>query len=471
MTTLLEPSTGICFDPELIRRYAGNGPRYTSYPTAPQFHSGFDIGAYRKSALLSNQAPTPLSLYVHVPFCASPCFYCGCNKVITRSKTEGDRYVTALAKEIELQAALFHHERRVEQLHFGGGTPTFLALSQLDGILQKLQHEFAFAPAARTEVSIEIDPRTVDPMSMATLAGLGFNRISLGIQDFDAAVQAAVNRIQSVEQTRAIVNSARRYGIHAINFDLIYGLPRQTPASFERTLTTVLSMRPTRVAAYGYAHLPQQFKPQRRIKAEELPSPAERLELLRLTVERLTTAGYVYIGMDHFALPEDPLAKALIEGKLHRNFQGYSSQPDCDLIGLGVSSIGKVGHSYAQNVKTLREYYERIDRHQLAIARGLTLSSNDRVRRDVIQALMCRGYVEFTAIEEQHCIDFHEYFACELTRLGALEADGLVEIDDHAILVTDRGRFLVRNAAMVFDAYLKPQRKQEYSRIPHSQLT
>ena len=455
----------LTFDADLIRRYECNGPRYTSYPTAVHFTASFDVGAYRKAALLSNDSAMPLSLYIHVPFCASPCFYCGCTRVITRSTTEGDRYVAALSTEIELQAALFSRERRVEQIHFGGGTPTFLTLPQIEEILQHIDKEFSLAPPAERESSIEIDPRTVSVAAMAGLAGLGFNRISLGIQDFDPAVQAAVNRLQTVEQTRDLVDAARRYGISAINFDLIYGLPRQTPASFARTLDTVIELRPTRIAAYGYAHLPTLFKAQRRINAAELPNAAERLELLRLTIERLTNAGYYYIGMDHFALPEDPLAQALLEGRLHRNFQGYSSQPDSDLIGLGVSAIGKIGTSYAQNTKVLRDYYERISRHQLAIVRGLTLTSNDRIRRDVIQALMCRGVVEFATIERDHCIDFRNYFVSELDRLRQLERDGLLEIEPDALRVTPRGRLLVRNIAMVFDAYLNPQAAPTYSKV------
>jgi oxygen-independent coproporphyrinogen-3 oxidase len=440
MTTDAPRAALLQFDPELIRKYECNGPRYTSYPTAP------------------------LSIYVHVPFCASPCFYCGCNKIITRSATEGDRYVAALQTEIELQGALFHHERQVEQLHFGGGTPTFLTLAQLGSILKRIDREFALAPASRRESSIEIDPRTVSRESIAGLARLGFNRISLGVQDFDPTVQAAVNRVQSVEQTQQIVDGAREHGIQAINFDLIYGLPLQTSASFSRTLDTVVAMRPTRIAAYGYAHMPQHFKPQRRIKAAQLPSAAERLGLLRLTIERLSAAGYRYIGMDHFSLPEDPLAKAMVEGRLHRNFQGYSSQPDCDLIGLGVSSIGKIGGAYAQNAKTLRDYYERIDRHQLAVNRGLMLNSNDRVRRDVIEALMCHGSIDVATIEQDHCIDFRQYFAPELARLAPLQADGLVEVTNDAVRVSDKGRLLVRNVAMVFDSYLQPQATQAFSK-------
>jgi oxygen-independent coproporphyrinogen-3 oxidase len=452
------------FDPDLIRRYDSHGPRYTSYPTAPHFNSSFDVTAYRQAALLSNDSAAPLSVYVHVPFCASPCFYCGCNKVITRSRSEGDRYVAALEREIELQAALFHHERHVEQLHFGGGTPTFLSVAQLETILARIAREFSLSPRDKREFSIEIDPRTVSAQSMAGLAELGFNRISLGVQDFDANVQRAVNRVQTVEQTREIVAAARQHDIRAINFDLIYGLPRQTLGSFAETLETVIEMRPTRIAAYGYAHLPTTFKAQRQIDAAELPSAAERLELLRLTIERLTSAGYLYIGMDHFALPEDPLALAQSVGKLHRNFQGYSSQPDCDLIGLGVSSIGKVGSAYAQNAKTLSAYYERIDNFQLAVERGLKLTSDDRIRRDVIQRLMCLGELDRASFEAEHCIDFQSYFAAELARLEPLHRDGLLDELETRIVVSDRGRLLVRNIAMVFDAYLATRGSVAYSK-------
>jgi oxygen-independent coproporphyrinogen-3 oxidase len=443
------------FDSELIRRYQRNGPRYTSYPTAPQFHAAFDAGAYRTAALLSNERVTPLSLYVHVPFCATPCFYCGCNKVVTRSTTAGDRYVAALGREIELQAALFHQSRLVGQVHFGGGTPTFLSLAQLGSVMNRIDREFSLAPPAQRECSIEIDPRTVDDATVAGLVALGFNRFSLGVQDFDEQVQRAVNRVQSVEQTLQVVESARRHGISAIGFDLIYGLPRQTPPRFGRTLDVVIAARPSRIAVYGYAHMPATFKPQRQIDATELPSAAERLELLSLTVERLTAAGYVYIGMDHFALPEDSLATAVQAGTLHRNFQGYSTQPDCDVVGLGVSSIGKVGDAYAQNTISLDEYYDRIEHHQLAVTRGVRLNSDDRVRRDVIQRLMCQGVVDCAAIERDHCIDFDDYFAGELIQLAALRNDGLLDELGKRIVVSGRGRFLVRNIAMTFDAYLQ----------------
>jgi len=451
------------FDAELIRRYDLHGPRYTSYPTALQFSERFESNAYRAAALLSNEALTPLSIYVHVPFCASPCFYCGCNRVITRSTTEGERYIAVLKREIEMQGTLFHQGRPVEQLHFGGGTPTFLSLAQLESVLQHIARNFSMAPAHR-EFSIEIDPRTVSPATMKELAALGFSRISLGVQDFDPDVQRAVNRVQSVAETRAIVDASRKCGIEAINFDLIYGLPLQTATSFARTLDTVIDMRPTRIAAYGYAHMPSNFKAQRHIDAAKLPTAAEKLGLLQMTVERLSAAGYRYIGMDHFALADDPLAIAQAEGKLHRNFQGYSSQPDCDLVGLGVSSIGKVGSAYAQNVKTLREYYARVENYQLAIARGIKLSSEDRLRRDVIQALMCHGAVDTRAIERDHCIDFSQHFAPELATLRPMLEDGLLDELDTRIAVSAKGRFLVRNVAMTFDAYLQRAAAPLYSK-------
>lgn len=452
------------FDPELIRRYDLHGPRYTSYPTALQFNERFDSSAYRAAALLSNETLSPLSIYVHVPFCASPCFYCGCNRVITRSATEGERYIVALKREIEVQGMLFHQSRLVEQLHFGGGTPTFLSLGQLASVVQHIDRSFSMAPTKQREFSIEIDPRTVSPATIKQLAGLGFNRISLGVQDFDPDVQRAVNRVQSVEETRAITEAARASGIDAINFDLIYGLPLQTAASFARTLETVIEMRPTRIAAYGYAHMPSHFKAQRQIDATTLPTAAEKLGLLQMTVERLSSAGYRYIGMDHFALPEDPLAVAQDEGKLHRNFQGYSSQPDCDLVGLGVSSIGKVGPAYAQNFKTLREYYARVENYRLAVTRGIKLSTEDRLRRDVIQTIMCQGVLDTKAIERDHCIDFATHFAPELAELRPMLADGLLDELGERITVSAKGRFLVRNIAMAFDSYLHQSAVPAYSK-------
>lgn len=444
------------FDIDLIRRYDSNGPRYTSYPTASSFNPAFDVRAYRKAALLSNESITPLMIDVQMPFCRSPDPYCGCGGNIAHSTVEGDRYAAALRTEIELQAALFNHERRVEQIHFGSGTATFLSLRQLDTVMQKMRNEFTFALPEAREASIEIDPLTVSVATIAGLARLGFDRISLGTQEFDTSVPIAANRSQSIESTRALVDAARRHGISSISLDLIYGLPRETLRSFERTLETVIDVRPTRIAVYGYARLPRLFKAQRRIPAAELPNPTTRLEQLRLTIERLTAAGYLYIGMDRFALPQDAIHRAQREGKLHPNFQGYSSQPDCDLIALGVGSVGKVGAAHVQNVGSLREYYERIDNHQLAVARGLELTLDDCLRREIIQTIMSCGQVEFAHIERGRCITFHEYFASELERLNSLHADGLVELDCDSIRLTERGRFLARNVAMVFDAHLNP---------------
>lgn len=451
------------FDPALFRRYDCNGPRYTSYPTAPQFRDDFDATAYRAAALLSNQRATALSVYIHVPFCAAPCFYCGCNRVITRNPRQGERYVQALSREIEMQSRLFDVHRRVEQVHFGGGTPTFLSPAQIETVLRRLRQEFPFA-TKHCESSIEIDPRTVSADAVARLATLGFNRISIGVQDFDSSVQEAVNRVQSIEQTSSVVDAARGNGIEAISFDLIYGLPRQTLPGFRQTLEAVKAMRPSRIAVYGYAHLPALFKAQRHIVEADLPSPQLRLELLAMTVQELTAAGYAHIGLDHFVLPDDPLAVAQSQGQLQRNFQGYSSHADCDLIGLGVSAIGKVGSVYAQNAKTLARYYERVEDHRLAIERGLQLSSDDRIRRAVIQSLMCHGVIDVHAIERDHCIEFADYFAPELGQLRALLHDELLERVDSRIVVSGKGRFLVRNIAMVFDAYLRQRQAHAYSK-------
>lgn len=442
------------FDTDLIRRYDSNGPRYTSYPAASNFNIDFDVRAYRKAALLSNQSMTPLTIHVQMPFCRSPDPYCGCSERIARSTIEGDRYAAALGTEIELQAALFSHERRVEQIHFGSGTSTFLSLPQLDKIMQRLRNAFTFAAPEEREVSIEIDPFTTSVATVAGLARLGFDRISLGTREFDTSVPIAADRAQSINLTREIVEAARRHAVSSISLDLIYGLPRQTLRSFEHTLSTVIDIRPTRVAVYGYARIPLLFKAQPRIAAAELPTPTERLQQLRLTIERLTAAGYLYIGMDQFALPHDPLFQAQRNGRLHPSFQGYSTEADCDLIGLGVRSISKLGAAYAQNVSTLREYHERLDHQQLAIARGLELTFDDRVRRDVIQALMCCGHIDLAHFEEERCIKFHDYFASELVRLKPLHADGLVELSRDSIHLTERGRFLARNVAMIFDARL-----------------
>ncbi len=449
-------NTAVRFDADLVRRYDRPGPRYTSYPTAVQFHDGFREPEYRAAAAATNQVvpPAPLSLYVHIPFCASPCFYCGCNKVITRSREQAENYLKRLYAEIEMQAALFDKGRPVDQLHFGGGTPTFLNGWQLEDLLRKLGYHFSMRADAGREYSIEIDPRTCSPDTIDLLANIGFNRMSLGIQDFDPEVQEAVNRIQSPEDTFALMDRARERGFKSVSVDLIYGLPKQDRARFSKTLDLVTAARPDRLAVYSYAHMPHLFKPQKQIKLADLCPPEEKLALLGLTIERLTQAGYIYIGMDHFALPDDELAIALRENTLHRNFQGYSTHADCDLVALGVSSIGKLGHTYAQSFKTLHDYYQAIDSGHLPVHRGIQLTDEDVLRREVIQQLMCRTKFDFAAIDGMFGIRFEEHFAGELEALKPLEADGLIVIADRGIALTPVGRLLVRNVAMCFDAYL-----------------
>jgi oxygen-independent coproporphyrinogen III oxidase len=462
----------VLFDADLIRRCDRAGPRYTSYPTAVQFSNAFGEEAYRQIAIESNERTPgqPLSVYVHVPFCASPCFYCGCNRVITRSRDRAAAYIARLRSEIELQAELFSRTRSVDQLHFGGGTPTFLEIEQLASLLGHLGNNFSLAAPADREYSIEIDPRTVTPESVRALAQLGFNRMSLGVQDFDPDVQAAVNRVQSKEQTLQVTDAAREAGVRSISFDLIYGLPRQTLEGFARTLDAVIDARPERLAVYAYAHMPQLFKAQKRISPDELPTPDMRLRLLGLTVERLTAAGYVYIGMDHFALPNDELVHdELVHAKrrrsLQRNFQGYSTHADQDLIGLGVSAIGKVGDSYSQNFKALPDYYAAIDAGHLPVQRGVRLTADDVIRRDVIQELMCHEMIDCAAIGRRYGVDFKRYFSQELERLQELQALGLTYVRTGCIGLTLAGRLLMRTVAMVFDAYNVQRPAETYSKV------
>jgi oxygen-independent coproporphyrinogen-3 oxidase len=443
-------------DPDLLRRYDQPGPRYTSYPTAPRFTTQFGEAQLRAAAAASNGDPIPrgLSLYVHVPFCTSPCFYCGCNRIITRDKAQAESYLVRLYREIAMAAALFDRDREVIQLHFGGGTPNFLSPAQLHDVVDCLRRHFHFASADVLDLSIELDPRGLSPADVTALAGIGFNRASLGVQDFDPRVQAAVNRMQTVEETDAVIQSARNAGMRSINVDLIYGLPRQTHEGFDCTLDTVLAMRPDRLAIYGYAHLPQLFKAQRQIVDADLPSAEEKLGLLRLAIERLTTAGYRYIGMDHFALPGDELAQAQAHGGLHRNFMGYTTHADSDLLGLGVSAISHIGDTYSQNPRDLPSWQAAIDAGRLPACRGLRLDSDDVLRADLIQQLMCQGEIDIAALEDRHGIHFLEYFEADLLRLLPLAADGLVELSETHIRATPRGRLLLRSIAACFDAYL-----------------
>ncbi len=453
---------------ELLRRFDVSGPRYTSYPTADRFVEAFGeqeyVLALQQRRLGAVGKATPLSLYVHIPFCESLCYYCACNKIITRHPERAEVYLRYLSREIDLHTAHCGVGQHVSQLHLGGGTPTFLSDDGLRDLMSMIRRSFTLVPGG--EYSIEVDPRTVDEQRLALLAELGFNRLSFGVQDFDPEVQKAVHRIQPAEKVFALVESARRLGFDSVNVDLIYGLPRQTPESFERTLTQVAQLRPDRIALYAYAHLPERFKAQRRIITAELPMASAKVSMLAQGLDIFMNAGYVYVGMDHFALPEDALAVAKRQGRLHRNFQGYSTQPDCDLIGLGVSAIGRVGATYSQNVKTLDEYYDAINQGHLPVVRGLALTKDDLVRRAVIMALMCQGEVLFQPMEESWLIDFRSYFESELAQLREMAAQGLVEVSDEAVTVTPMGWYFVRGVAMVFDKYLQADRNRaRFSRI------
>jgi oxygen-independent coproporphyrinogen-3 oxidase len=451
---------------ELLRRFDVSGPRYTSYPTADRFVEAFGADTYcswLRKRLVAGQ-PHPLSLYVHVPFCESICYYCACNKVITKDHGRSARYVKYLARELALTAELLEGARHVVQMHWGGGTPNFLNREEMTALVDAIRANFRLDP--KGEYSIELDPRRVREETVPRLAALGFNRLSLGVQDFDPVVQKAVNRIQSEEQTLAVMQAARAAGFRSINVDLIYGLPKQHVISFNRTLETVIRAAPDRIALYNYAHLPTVFKPQRRIAEADLPAPEAKLQLLALAIRRLTDAGYVYIGMDHFARPEDDLAVAQRQGRLQRNFQGYSTHADTDLLGFGISAISQVGPTYSQNVKTLEEYYDRLDHGTLPVARGIELTADDLVRRALIQCLMCHFEVPIESLEVAHLIDFHTYFEREIEDLAPFREAGLLTLDRHWLTVTPRGRYFIRNICMVFDRYLREGRERaRYSKV------
>ncbi|MDD0808883.1 oxygen-independent coproporphyrinogen III oxidase [Curvibacter sp. RS43] len=455
--------------PDLLRRFDVPGPRYTSYPTADRFVEAYTEADYRQALNQRRGGGAaalvlPLSLYVHIPFCESLCYYCACNKIITKHPERADEYLRYLSREIDLHVQQIGAGQAVSQLHLGGGSPTFLSDERLSELMGILRRNFALAPGG--EYSIEVDPRTVTSERLAFLAQLGFNRLSFGVQDFDPAVQKAVHRVQPAEQVFDLVAEARRLGFESINVDLIYGLPRQTPESFDRTLAQVAQLRPDRIALYAYAHLPERFKPQRRIVSAELPGAAAKVSMLSRSLSAFISAGYVYVGMDHFALPNDSLAVAKRQGRLHRNFQGYSTQPDCDLIGLGVSAIGRVGSTYSQNAKTLDDYYDYLNQGRLPVVRGLALSRDDLVRRSVIMALMCQGRVVYESIDLAWLIDFRTYFANEMSLLADLARDGLLTLDETGIEVTANGWYFIRAVAMVFDRYLQADRtRARFSRI------
>ena len=454
--------------PELLTRFDVSGPRYTSYPTADRFVDAFGEDEYVLALQQRRQSSVgkalPLSVYVHIPFCESLCYYCACNKIITKHHDRADVYLRYLNREIELHTAHCGVGQVVSQIHLGGGTPTFLSDEGLRDLMGMLRANFTLVPGG--EYSIEVDPRTVDADRLALLHELGFNRLSFGVQDFDPEVQKAVHRIQPTEQVFSLVASARAIGFDSINVDLIYGLPKQTPDSFDRTLAQVAELRPDRIALYAYAHLPERFKPQRRIVWADLPMASAKVSMLSRSLEAFSAAGYVYVGMDHFALPEDALAIAKRQGRLHRNFQGYSTQPDCDLIALGVSAIGRVGATYSQNAKTLDDYYDRLNQGHLPVVRGLALTRDDLVRRAVIMALMCQGELLFEPMEQSWLIDFRAYFAPELEQLKEMAEQGLVVMGPDGVEVTDMGWYFVRGIAMVFDRYLQADKNRaRFSRI------
>lgn len=453
------------FNRSLVEKYDRPGPRYTSYPTAPQFSDNFGIDGYKKAAILSNVAPAkPLSVYVHIPFCKSLCYYCACNKIITQKTEKALEYLDYLKMEIEMQGKLFDKSRKLTQLHLGGGTPTYLTSEQLNELMDSLRANFTMDESDDHEFSIEVDPRTISTERIHELRAQGFNRLSFGVQDFDPKVQKAVNRIQSEQQVFDLVAAGREAKFKSISVDLIYGLPLQTVDSFNATLDKVIKLRPDRIATYSYAHLPEMVRAQRLIRKEDMPPPERKMELLELIIARLTSAGYVYIGMDHFALPDDELVIARNKGTLQRNFQGYSTHGQCDLIGLGITAIGYVAGNYSQNVKVLSQYYELMKQGQLAVEKGYSLSNDDLLRREVIVDLMCHSRIDFKKFENKYSIRFAEYFADSLEKLAETVADGLVEINDKELLLLPQGHLMMRVVAMAFDAYLGDKQKGNFSR-------
>ncbi len=455
------------FQEDLIQRYDKPGPRYTSYPPATEFHDGITEADYRDWARQSNEEPIPkpLSLYFHIPFCSSICYYCACNKIITKRKEKAEPYLQDLYREIELQAELYDSDREVRQLHWGGGTPGFLSQQQSGELMEKIAKHFSLQRGVGNDYSIELDPRVIEAGGIAHLRRIGFNRISLGVQDLDEKVQKAVNRIQSLELTAGVIEEARQHGFRSINIDLIYGLPLQTLDSFSNTLQQIIELSPDRIAMYNYAHLPQRFPPQRRINAEDLPDSAEKLDILHNAIDILSDAGYEYIGMDHFARPDDELAEAQRNGSLHRNFQGYAAHAQCDSIGFGVSAISQVHDNFSQNTLSLEDYHEALQHSRLPVIRGYKSLDDDLLRREIIQQLVCHFRLDTRAIERAWGIEFEDYFAEELGRLAEMEKDGLLALDGGEIKVMPPGRLLVRNICMIFDRYQrKPDRRGTFSR-------
>lgn len=457
----------IVFNKDLIRRYDTFGPRYTSYPTAVQFTTDYDDKDYKNWVKYSNEdpIPSPLSLYLHIPFCDTICYYCGCSKVITKDKTKAAPYIKLLKKEIQLQGALFANDREVSQIHWGGGTPTFLSDDEINEIIECIRENFNVPENDQVEFGIEVDPRTVDQQRLESLNKMGFNRISFGVQDFDTAVQEAVNRVQSTAEIKQHIEDARHFGYKSINIDLMYGLPKQNVESFTHTLDTVIELDPDRLAVYNYAHLPEMFKPQRRINEDELPSAEEKLNILQLCIDKLQDAGYVYIGMDHFAKKSDDLVKAQQAGSLHRNFQGYSTHADCDMIAMGITAISRVGDNYSQNVRTIEDYESYLKQNRIPIFRGIELEADDVLRREVINQLMCNNKLDIEQLEKRWRIDFKTYFKSSLEGLKQMADDGLLTISKTNLTITTTGRLLARSICMQFDRYLQEKDSKRFSRV------
>lgn len=467
MGRLLVMNNKISFDKELIRRYDTSGPRYTSYPTAVQFSENFEEEDYLECAKQSNDEPipSPLSLYLHIPFCDTICYYCGCSKVITKDKSKAASYIELLKKEIRLQGALFDKDREVIQIHWGGGTPTFLTDKEIYELVECIRENFNLPADHLIDFGIEVDPRTVDKERLKTLNNIGFNRISFGVQDLNDCVQQSVNRVQSTEQIKQHIRDARNFNYQSINIDLMYGLPKQTSESFAETLDTVIELDPDRIAVYNYAHLPEIFKPQRRINEDDLPSAEEKLNILQLCINKLQEAGYVYIGMDHFAKESDALVKAQQQGKLHRSFQGYSTHADCDIVAMGITAISRIGENYSQNVRTIDAYEKLLKQNKIPIFRGIALEGDDVLRGEIINELMCNNNLDITQIEAKWRINFKTYFESSLNNLQQMADDGLVQISDKEITITQSGRLLARSICMQFDRYLQQKKANQFSRV------
>ncbi len=450
----------------LLKKYDKAGPRYTSYPTAPYFHEGIKAKDYVEHLITDNEriAKRDLSLYFHIPFCDTLCYFCGCNMMVTRNQDKINKYLEYLEKEIVLLKQYLDPGRKVIQMHWGGGTPTHLSPDQIRTLGDIIHKYFDFQPEA--EVSVEIDPRELTRDHMAALSEAGFNRCSMGIQDFDPLVQETVNRIQPEDITFNAIEWARALGFNSINLDLMYGLPHQRLETYEDTIKKVLKMNPDRLAVFNYAHLPSMIKHQQLIKDEWLPTPDQKLALLKLSIEKLTSSGYVYIGMDHFAKPDDELTIAMKNGTLYRNFQGYSTHAGINLLAFGITSISMLSDMYMQNHKTLNSYYEALDNGQLPVMRGVTLNDDDQLRREVITDLMCNFRLKKDRYESEYNIVFDNYFAEALENLKAFEKDSLISLGRDTLAVTEAGRLLIRNIAMNFDYYLMKKQgdKPRFSR-------